>query len=57
VITVSREAGAYGTEIAKKLAAELQMDLLNDQIIGYVAESANISKKVIESLKIFSGSG
>jgi cytidylate kinase len=50
VITVSREAGACGTEIAKRLAAELQMDLLNDQIIGYVAESANISKKVIESL-------
>jgi len=50
VITVSREAGAYGTEIANRLSQELKMDLMNDQIIGYVAESAKISKKVIESL-------
>jgi len=50
VITVSREAGACGTEIARRLSQELKMDLMNDQIIGYVADSAKISKKVIESL-------
>ncbi len=50
VITVSREAGAFGSEIAEGLAEELKMDLMNDQIIGHVAESAKISKKVIESL-------
>jgi len=50
VITVSREAGASGTEIARRLSQELKMDLMNDQIIGYVADSARISKKVIESL-------
>lgn len=50
VITVSREAGACGTEIAGRLARELNMDLLNDQIIGFVADSAKIGKKIIESL-------
>jgi len=50
VITVSRETGACGTEIAERLSRELKMDLMNDQIIGYVAESAQISKRVIESL-------
>ncbi len=50
VITLSREAGAYGSEIAERLAEVLKMDLMNDQIIGHVAESAKISKKVIESL-------
>ena len=50
VITVSREAGACGTEIATRLSQELKMELMNDQIIGYVAESARISKRVIESL-------
>ncbi|OPY11774.1 MAG: cytidylate kinase [Syntrophus sp. PtaU1.Bin005] len=50
VITISREAGACGTEIAQRLSRELNMELMNNQIIDYVAESAQISKRVIESL-------
>ncbi|MFH1080189.1 MAG: cytidylate kinase-like family protein [Pseudomonadota bacterium] len=50
VITISREPGSGGSEIARKLAMDLSMDLMGDQIIQHVAESARMSRKVIESL-------
>jgi cytidylate kinase len=50
VITVSREPGCGGTEIAKRLAEELNMDLFGGQIIQKVAESVEMSEKVIQSL-------
>jgi len=50
VITISREPGSGGSEIARKLAIDLSMDLMGDQIIQHVAESARMSRKVIESL-------
>jgi len=49
-ITISREPGCGGTEIAKRLSAELGMDLFGGRIIQKVAESAEISDKVIQSL-------
>jgi len=49
-ITVSREAGAGGSEICRKLAAELNMDLIGGQIITRIAESANMSEKVVQTL-------
>jgi cytidylate kinase len=50
VITVSREPGSGGSEIARRLAEKLKMDLVGAQIIQKIAESANMSAKVIESL-------
>ena len=50
IITISREPGSGGSEIARKLAMDLSMDLMGGQIIQHVAESARMSRKVIESL-------
>jgi cytidylate kinase len=50
VITISREPGTGGSEIARRLADGLKMDLVGAQIIQKIAESADISEKVIESL-------
>jgi cytidylate kinase len=50
VITVSREAGAGGSDIARRLAKALDLDLIGGQIIQHVADSAKMSRKVIESL-------
>ena len=49
-ITVSRQAGSWGTEICRKLAAELNMDFLGSEIISRIAESAHMSEKVVQSL-------
>jgi len=49
-IAVSREAGAGGSEICRKLAADLKMDLIGGQIIARIAESANMSEKVVKTL-------
>jgi cytidylate kinase len=49
-ITVSREAGAGGSEICRKLAEDLKMDLIGGQIIARIAESANMSEKVVKIL-------
>jgi cytidylate kinase len=50
IITISREPGSGGSEIARRLAKDLSMDLMGGQIIQHVAESARMSRKVIESL-------
>jgi cytidylate kinase len=50
VITISREPGTGGSEIARRLAQELKMDLVGAQIIQKIAESAEMSTKVISSL-------
>jgi len=50
VITVSRETGTGGSEVARRLAQKLGMDLMGGQIIQKVAESVQMSTKVIESL-------
>lgn len=50
VITISREPGSGGSEIARKLSQDLKMDLVGAQIIQKIAESADISEKVISSL-------
>ena len=50
VITISREPGSGGSEIARKLAKALNMDLIGGQIIQHVADSAKMSRRVIESL-------
>jgi len=50
IITLSREPGAGGSEIARKLSKALGLDLIGGQIIQHVADSAKMSRKVIESL-------
>ena len=50
IITISREPGSGGSEIARRLSRALNMDLIGGQIIQHVADSAKMSRKVIESL-------
>jgi cytidylate kinase len=50
VITISREPGSGGSEIARRLAKALDMDLIGAQIIQHVADSAKMSRRVIEAL-------
>lgn len=50
VITISREPGSGGSEIARRVAKALNMDLIGGQIIQHVADSAKMSRRVIESL-------
>jgi len=49
-ITISRQAGAGGSEIARILAKKTNMDLMAGQIIQRVAESSKMSTKVVETL-------
>jgi cytidylate kinase len=49
-ITISRQAGAGGSEIARILAKKTTMDLMAGQIIQRVAESSKMSTKVVETL-------
>jgi len=49
-ITISRQAGAGGSEIARLLAQKTKMDLMAGQIIQRVAESSKMSMKVVETL-------
>jgi cytidylate kinase len=50
VVTISRESGSWGTIVAKKLASELSFDLFHREVIQEMAESANISTRIIETL-------
>jgi cytidylate kinase len=50
IITVSREAGAGGSDIARRLAKAIDMDLIGGQIIQHIADSAKMSRRVIETL-------
>ena len=49
-ITISRDPGSGGTQIARILAKDLGMDLIGVQIIQQIAERADISEKVIATL-------
>jgi cytidylate kinase len=50
VITVSSSAGAGGDEVAHKLAARLQLELFNKDIINAVAEESHVHRRVLERL-------
>jgi cytidylate kinase len=50
IITISRQTGAGGSEIARRLADELKMDLIGGQIIERVAKNARMGTKVVETL-------
>lgn len=50
VITLSRLPGAMGGDLAHKLAADLQIDLYDHEIVEEIAKNANVSQKIVESL-------
>jgi len=50
VVTISREAGALGSQVARKLADEMKMDLSGKNIINQIAENSKISSEVIKQL-------
>ena len=50
VITVSRQHGAGGSEVARKLAQGLGLDLFDREIIQRIAESTHLSERVVASL-------
>ena len=50
VITVSREPGSGGTELAKKLAETLGFDYFHKELILKMAESADTSGQILETL-------
>jgi len=50
ILTISREPGAGGSDISRRLAKALGMDLIGGQIIQHVADSAKMSRRVIETL-------
>ncbi len=48
-ITISREAGSNGNEIAEKIAEILKWQVFDKQIVDYIATTAHIRKSIIES--------
>lgn len=50
VVTISRQHGAGGTEVARRLAEELGYDLYDQQILHHVAESAHLAERVVQTL-------
>ena len=50
VITISRLPGSMASELAGKLAKDLDIDLFDQEIVEKIAESADKSKRVVESL-------
>ncbi|MBN1547297.1 MAG: cytidylate kinase-like family protein [Syntrophaceae bacterium] len=50
LITISREPGTGGTQIARLLSERLKMDLFAGQIAKYIAESAEVDEKAIKAI-------
>ncbi|MFA6449936.1 MAG: cytidylate kinase-like family protein [bacterium] len=50
VITISREPGSGGDDIAEKLSAELGWDLYNKEIVEKIADNEEVATEVISTL-------
>jgi cytidylate kinase len=50
VITLSRQHGARGGEVARRVADELQFDLFDREIIQRIAESTHLGERVVAAL-------
>ncbi|MBW2607702.1 MAG: cytidylate kinase-like family protein [Deltaproteobacteria bacterium] len=50
VITISREPGSGGRIVASSLAEKLGLDLFHQEIINEMAESAQVSSRILETL-------
>jgi cytidylate kinase len=50
VVTVSRQAGAGGSEIARRIAEAFKMELVGRQLIDHVARSTKMNVRMVELL-------
>jgi cytidylate kinase len=50
VVTVSRQHGAGGGDVARRLAKELGLDVFDREIIQQIAESTHLSEQVVGAL-------
>jgi len=50
VVTVSRQHGACGGEVARQLASELGLQLYDREILHRIAESAHLSERAVAAL-------
>ena len=50
VVTVSRQHGAGGGEVVRRLAEELRLDVFDREIIRRIAESTHLSERVVSTL-------
>ena len=50
VITVARQHGARGTDLARRLAEDLGFDVFDQEIIHRIAESTHRSERVVTAL-------
>lgn len=50
VLTLSRQHGARGGEVAAALAQRLQLDLFDGEILHRIAESTHLSERVVSAL-------
>jgi cytidylate kinase len=50
VVTVSRQHGAGGTEVARRLCEEIGVDLVDHEIIRRIAASTRLSERAVEEL-------
>ena len=50
LITISREPGCGASQIANNLAIKLSMDFMGSEILHMIAESAEMSEKVIKTV-------
>lgn len=50
VITISREHGSRGGEVARRLAQELGFDFFDREILQRIAEDAHLSERVVSAL-------
>jgi cytidylate kinase len=50
VITVARQHGARGTDLARRVAEELQLDLFDRELLHRIAESSHLSERVVSAL-------
>lgn len=50
VVTLSRQRGAGGRQVAERLAKELGLDLFDGEIIQQIAQNAHLSERVVSAL-------
>jgi cytidylate kinase len=50
LVTISRQHGAGGEEVARRVARELELDLFDREIIHEIARSAQLSDRVVDAL-------
>jgi cytidylate kinase len=50
VVTISRQHGAGGTEVVRRLAQEMELDVFDKEILRQIAESTHLSERVVATL-------